>query len=511
MIVFALLAGIAIGVVIGYLLMRGRVTTADERSRAAQDKYALLEKTMQSQTALVEGRLGERLDIGHLVGPIRDTLTRVEAQLRESDQARTRSHAELAQQVEFTRRGAEQLRDQAAALVTALRRPEARGRWGELQLRRVVELAGMTARCDFDEQVVTDGGGQASAPTWSCTWPAGRTSSLTPRSRWPPTWRPSRRRMRAVRDARLDAHARHLRAHVDSLASKAYWTALPGTPEFVILFIPGEAFLAPALERDPALLEYAIARRVHIATPTTLVSTLRTAHFAWQQQALSENARAWSSSLAGSCTTGCPGSAGTWTSSAARFRRQSARTTRRSGPWKAASWSPRGGYQSSGSSPPRCPPRPRSPRRPGRCRPRSLAASRGAELAEPALAGRNEPAAGFARPRSCGQEPRLACWAPVSGRERPVRAVRDAGDLRGVPGRPAGRRLGRLEELGYAVFFMASSLTVYYVRPGSLLPVVVSAPLLFLLACLTASVLAPSLALLSALAGAGWWMLASVA
>jgi DNA recombination protein RmuC len=96
----------------------------------------------------------------------------------------------------------------------------------------------------------------------------------------------------AVRDARLAAHARHLRAHVDSLAGKAYWAALPGTPEFVILFIPGEAFLAPALERDPALLEYAIARRVHIATPTTLVSTLRTAHFAWQQQALSENARA---------------------------------------------------------------------------------------------------------------------------------------------------------------------------------------------------------------------------
>jgi DNA recombination protein RmuC len=294
MIVFALLAGIAIGVAVGYLLMRGRVTAADERSRSAQDKYALLEKTMQSQAALVEGRLGERLDIGHLVGPIRDTLTRVEAQLRESDQARTRSHAELAQQVEFTRRGAEQVRDQAAALLTALRRPEARGRWGELQLRRVVELAGMTARCDFDEQVVTTDGrldAKTQRPDMVVHLAGGKNIIVDSKVSLAAYLEAVEASDEAVRDARLEAHARHLRAHVDSLASKAYWAALPGTPEFVILFIPGEAFLAPALERDPTLLEYAIARRVHVATPTTLVSTLRTAHFAWQQQALSENAR----------------------------------------------------------------------------------------------------------------------------------------------------------------------------------------------------------------------------
>jgi DNA recombination protein RmuC len=289
MIVFALLAGIAIGVVVGYLLMRGRLTAADERSRSAQDKYALLEKTMQSQAALVEGRLGERLDVGHLVGPIRDTLTRVEAQLRESDHARTRSHAELAQQVEFTRRGAEQVRDQAAALVTALRRPEARGRWGELQLRRVVELAGMTARCDFDEQVVTADGSQR--PDMVVHLAGGKNIVVDSKVSLAAYLEAVETSDEAVRDARLGAHARHLRAHVDSLAGKAYWTALPGTPEFVILFIPGEAFLAPALERDPTLLEYAIARRVHVATPTTLVSMLRTVHFAWQQQALSENAR----------------------------------------------------------------------------------------------------------------------------------------------------------------------------------------------------------------------------
>jgi len=95
-----------------------------------------------------------------------------------------------------------------------------------------------------------------------------------------------------VRAARLDAHARHVREHVDRLAAKAYWAVLSPSPEFVILFIPGEAFLAPALERDPGLLEYALGRKVHIATPTTLVTMLRTAQYAWQQAALAENARA---------------------------------------------------------------------------------------------------------------------------------------------------------------------------------------------------------------------------
>jgi DNA recombination protein RmuC len=295
MTVFALLAGIAIGLVIGYLLLRGRIATAQERARAAQDKYALLERTTQSQAALMEGQLGERLDVGQLVGPIRDTLARVEEQLRASDQARTRSHAELAQQVEFTRRGAEQLREQAQALVTALRRPEARGRWGELQLRRVVELAGMAARCDFDEQVSIAGtapDGRTQRPDMVVRLAGGKNivvDSKVPLAAYLEAVEASDD---AVRDARLDAHARHLRTHVDQLGGKAYWAALPASPEFVILFIPGEAFLAPALERDPSLLEYAIARRVHIATPTTLVSMLRTAHFAWQQEALSENARA---------------------------------------------------------------------------------------------------------------------------------------------------------------------------------------------------------------------------
>ena len=293
MTVFALLAGIVIGAGVGYLLARGRLTTAtataDERARAAEERAALIERTASEKSALADGQLAQRFDVEALMGPMRETLARVEQQLRESDMARTRSHAELAQQVEFARRGAEQLREQTQALVTALRRPEARGRWGELQLRRVVELAGMAAHCDFDEQVITDSGLR---PDMVVRLAGGKNIIVDSKVSLAAYLEAAAAADDSVREARLDAHARHLRSHVDQLGAKAYWSSLPETPEFVILFIPGEAFLAPALERDPGLLEHALARRVHIATPTTLVSMLRTAQYAWQQQSLSENARA---------------------------------------------------------------------------------------------------------------------------------------------------------------------------------------------------------------------------
>jgi len=302
-----LLLGIVIGAAIGYLLARGRVAAADERTRAAQEKATLIEGQLGSRFAalsaealdastarfleLAEGRLdSRRAAVEHMVEPLKITLARVEEQLRESDQARTRSHAALAEQVHLARQTSEQLRDQTAALVTALRRPEVRGRWGELQLRRVVELAGMSARCDFDEQVSLDSG--ALRPDMVVRLAGGKNIVVDSKVSLAAYLEAAEASDEAVQALRLDAHARHLREHVDRLSAKAYWSALSPSPEFVILFIPGEAFLAPALDRDPGLLEYAIRRRVHIATPTTLISMLRTAQYAWQQDALSDNARA---------------------------------------------------------------------------------------------------------------------------------------------------------------------------------------------------------------------------
>ena len=315
-----LLLGIAIGAVIGYLFARGRVADLTGRARAAEQRAALLDtqlaerfqalsaEALDANTSrflqVAEGRLQaananasteletRRAAVEHLVGPLKETLARVEAQLRESDEARTRSHAALAEQVHLARQTSEQLRAQTQALVTALRRPEARGRWGELQLRRVVELAGMSARCDFDEQVVVASPDGTQRPDMVVRLAGGKNIVVDSKVSLAAYLEAAESEDDTVRAARMEAHARHLREHVDRLAGKAYWAALSPSPEFVILFIPGEAFLAPALERDQGLLEHALAHKVHIATPTTLVTMLRTAQYAWQQEALSENARA---------------------------------------------------------------------------------------------------------------------------------------------------------------------------------------------------------------------------
>jgi DNA recombination protein RmuC len=337
----SLLAGIGVGVLlgaaIGFLFARNRLTgsitdltaqarAADERARAAHDQAALvdgylaerfqalsaqaLDVSQQRLLEVSEIRLraanlsaASELDsrksaVERLVEPLKQTLARVEAQLRESESARQTSQAALTEQVKFARQAAEQLRDQTNALVTALRRPEARGRWGEMQLRRVVELAGMSARCDFDEQVTVAGAGGgehqvgAVRPDMVIRLAGGKNIVVDSKVSLAAYLEAAEASDEHVREARLAAHARHLKDHVDRLAAKAYWSVLRPAPEFVVLFIPGEAFLAPALEREPSLLEYAITRKVHIATPTTLVTMLRTAQYAWQQEALSDNARA---------------------------------------------------------------------------------------------------------------------------------------------------------------------------------------------------------------------------
>jgi DNA recombination protein RmuC len=326
-----LVLGLVLGAVIGLLYARGRradsvaeltgrARAADERARAAEDRadlvgdqladrfQALSAQALDASTRrfleMAEGRLGaanaraageletRRAAVEHLVDPLKETLARVEAQLRDSDAARRASHAALTEQVAVARQSSEQLRIQTQALVTALRRPEARGRWGEMQLRRVVELAGMSARCDFDEQVgvTTDEGAQR--PDMVIRLAGGKNIVVDSKVSLAAYLEAAESGDESVRDTRLTAHARHLREHVDRLAAKAYWAALSPAPEFVVLFIPGEAFLAPALEHDPGLLEHAMGHRVHIATPTTLVTMLRTAQYAWQQTALSENARA---------------------------------------------------------------------------------------------------------------------------------------------------------------------------------------------------------------------------
>ncbi|NKZ06339.1 DNA recombination protein RmuC [Actinomadura latina] len=315
-----LLVGAVFGAVAGYALATGRQASRHgaliARARAAEEKLAYAEERMaehfetlsaraldasnQRFLELADARLkaagveaaGElqrrQQAVEHLVAPLKETLAKVEEQLREVETGRRESHAMLAKQVDFVRQSSDQLRRETQSLVRALQRPEARGRWGELQLRRVVELAGMAHHCDFDEQASAFTADGTVRPDMVVRLAGGKSIVVD-----------SKVSLAAYLQAaesgdpvRLDAHARHLRDHVERLAAKSYWQAFSPAPEFVVLFIPGEAFLAPALDRDPGLLEYAMRRRVHIATPTTLITMLRTASYAWQQAALSQNARA---------------------------------------------------------------------------------------------------------------------------------------------------------------------------------------------------------------------------
>ena len=318
--VVSLLIGIAIGLAIGFLVARTRaavrVAESDARAKASADKLVYVEEQLAERfqalstraldvnnlrfLELAESRMAagraeatgdleqRRQAVEHLVEPLKDALGRVESQLRDTESGQRAARAELAKQMEFVRQSNLELRSQTTALVRALQRPEARGRWGELQLRRVAEIAGMQRFCDFDEQV-TEG---AMRPDMVVRLAGGKNIVIDSKVSLAAYLEAAEQSDDSLASVRLDAHARHVREHVDRLAAKAYWQGFNPSPEFVVLFIPGEAFLAPALERDPTLLEYAMTRRVHIATPTTLITMLRTAQYAWQQAALSQNARA---------------------------------------------------------------------------------------------------------------------------------------------------------------------------------------------------------------------------